>query len=130
MALLDGVATILATAGVGTRGTDLFNGQMPQRPANCMAITLTGGYPPLIHTDVDRPTFQVKVRNTSYAAAESKAYAVYNALHNYGGTSNSVIFLQIQAMQTPTAIGKDENDRFLFSINFECYQTNTAPTNR
>ena len=41
------IASLLETASVGTLGTDLFIGQMPDEPTACTGVFETKGLPPL-----------------------------------------------------------------------------------
>lgn len=118
MTLVADIATILASAGVGTVGTDIFYGSMPPSPDNCVCIYQYAGSPSLAE-GIDRPGVQVRIRNTSYANASSKATDVHDALHTYANTLlNGTYYMQILANQYPEGLGVDDNDRHIFVVNF------------
>lgn len=104
-------------------------------------VRMTGGYEPSEWTTKKRPSFQVVVRggkdNGPYA--EETAYKVYRELHNrsnftlsdielgdsyYLGTGEELetkpkSIVHCRADQSsPIYVGKDENDRPIYSMNF------------
>lgn len=68
MAVLDELATHLATQLSLTVGTNLFKGSMPASPDTCVVITEYGGSPPVIGfgnttgVAIEYPHVQVRVR--------------------------------------------------------------------
>lgn len=125
MSHLDDIATALQSASVGTIGTDLFKGRMPETPVACVSLqTYPGRAPQYVEEQstpgYERPAFQVMVRNSDHATAETKARAAFDALTlirnvTVGGTR----FLAIRPYQSPFELSRDENDRVLYAFNFE-----------
>lgn len=113
------IANLLQAQAVGTPGTSIFEGYLPDDPDACLAIFDTGGLPPDRDLPVADPTFQVLVRSTSLPLVRAKVDAVVTALHqlsneSLGGTHYYYIFL----MGEPAHIGRDQKGRDEYSINF------------
>ena len=81
----DDIATILEDEAVATRATDLFVGQEPDGPDNCLTIYDAGGGSILDALDPDAEAeiaeVQVRARNNSYAAAVAALEAVKSAVN-------------------------------------------------
>lgn len=124
MALLDEIATYLEDKNVGTVGTDLFMGFMPDKPDNCVALFEYAGEPMELtmgsgDPTLERPGLQVRVRNTSYSAARSKIEDVVDAFHGLANqTLSGTRYLLIKANQSPESLGLDQNNRSEFVVNF------------
>ena len=121
--LADDIAAYLQTSSIGTVGTDIFVGHMPDAPANCMAVIQSGGESPEmagpISGQIERPRLIVRVRNTSYASGASKANDVLKALHTAGEVSLSGHrYLFIRAVGSVNQLGRDHELRSLFSLDF------------
>jgi hypothetical protein len=90
----------------------------------CSMVKLSAGAPPDEWTGKKQPTFQVLVRGeeSEQAEVENRAYAVHNALMNRRNeTIGNESIVIIRAMNSvPFFIGNDENNRPLYSMNFEC----------
>ena len=93
-------------------------------PDGCAVVKLTGGFPPSQWTGKKQPSFQVLVRGNSkdMAECETRAYAIYEALMNQRDVTvgdDSIVI--IRAMNSaPLFIGNDENNRPIYSMNFDC----------
>ena len=70
--MLTEIGAYLATQNIGTVGTDIFLGLMPDQPDNCIALFEYAGSPPDLHWEGEYPRLQVRVRDKSYAAARAK----------------------------------------------------------
>ncbi len=79
--MLKEIGTYLATKSIGTVGTDIFLGLMPDQPDNCIALFEYAGNPPDLHWNGEYPGLEVRVRNTSYAAARTKIREIMDELH-------------------------------------------------
>lgn len=117
MALLEDLAIALQSAAVGTLGTDLFLGWLPDAPAAAMALYETGGQPPsYIHQALTpaiiRPSVQVMVRDTEYATGRERMQDAYDALCALSS------YLLVSPLQEPFSLGRDADDRPLFAVNF------------
>ena len=119
--LIDDVAAYLQAQSVGTVGTDIFKGTLPDSPDNCVAVYETGGPAPQKYLPINKPTFQILVRNKSYALGRDKLEAVRTALHrksNLSLVSGQTFAYYILANSEGGHIGRDEAGRDEFSINF------------
>lgn len=133
--LLDEVALDLEAAGLGTRGTDLFETRMPEQPDACVAVFDEAGSPPLLalgasDVDVERPRLVVWARALTDGAARTKIRQVWEryrgkgeaALTNaVGGTTR---YLSITAVHSPFLLKRDQaasggGERVTYACNFE-----------
>jgi len=98
--------------------SNVYIGSMPDTPDNAVCIYATGGYPrSLSGTFVEEPTFQIKVRNTSYSTGTTLCDTIKDALH--GKTSTKLLMIEQQG--DILDIGRDESNRQEWTINFRCY---------
>lgn len=98
--------------------SNVFIGNMPTTPDDVIAIYNTGGYPRgLTESKLKQPTFQIRIRSASYAAGEVMCNTVADLLHGNGTTKILTIYQQ----GDPLDLGRDQNNRSEFSINFRCY---------
>lgn len=121
--VIDDVATYLATNGVGTVGTDLFKGYLPESPNACVSVLDTGGSQPDPDIPTKEPTFQIMIRSTNYSTGRSKLDTIRSLLHqedNIELVSGQTYFYFILAISEGGHLGRDDNGRDLFSINFHC----------
>ena len=104
--------------------TNIYRNDRPDTPDNLIVIYNTGGQPALHSVGVkspslEKPTFQVLVRNTSHDTTETQVEAVKDALDGLtkttiNGTLYEVIFLEGDIIH----LGKDDRERTQFTINF------------
>lgn len=118
--MLREIGAYLATKSIGTVGTDIFLGLMPDLPDNCIALFEYAGSPPDLHWNGEYPGLQVRVRNKSYAAARTKIGEAMTALHGLhetvlGGTR----YLLVKARGSPEVLKRDANNRVELFVNFE-----------
>jgi len=103
-------------------GTDLFIGKIPTTPANCITIRDTSGGIPDISLDSSsfyNPTVQIIVRNTDYTVGYTLIENIRESLHGRAQeTWNGTLYSVITAQSDIGSLGWDDNDRALFSINF------------
>lgn len=112
MSVLNEVESLLPTVA------DLSKGSMPATPDNTVCLYSTGGSPrSLSGTFVEEPTFQVRVRNISYEAGEALCETIAGLLH--GKSTDNLLLIQQQSGILP--LGRDQNNRAEFTINFRCY---------
>ena len=126
--LLDDLADLLSTGGIGTVGTNLFKGTLPPEPDAAVAILGPyGGLEP-VHAMAagpgaslaERPRVQVVARDTRYDAAMKKAQDVWLLLDGLQEkTINGVKYYSIDALQSPFYLVRDENHREIFAANYE-----------
>ena len=119
------IATDLQTQGLGTLATDLFIGNLPDTPDNALVVIDTGSLEPDKYLPFARTTFQIMVRNKTYAQGRAKLEAVKTRLHRLTniimGTKHVFYIL---ANTDGGHVGRDDAGRELFSINF---RTETRP---
>lgn len=100
--------------------TYLANEFTATAPDDCGYVRLFGGFQPDKWIPKRQPTLQVVIRAKSALTAEQKAWAVFGAFHartNYaiGAQKISSSFADTAA---PLYLGRDDNERFLYSVNF------------
>ena len=118
--MLTEIGAYLATQNVGTVGTDIFLGLMPDQPDNCIALFEYSGSPPDLHWNGEYPGLQVRVRNKSYAAARTKIGEVMEKLHGlHEQTLSGTRYLLIKARGSPEILKRDNNNRVELFVNFE-----------
>ena len=128
MSLLEDISLRLETQGRGTRGTDIFIGRQPSGPDDIITIWEFLGQEPIntmgpsgTAPAYKRPRFQVQVRNTSYAAAQTLADQVFSDLHWFKGTINGTEYLLIRSLNQPFSLGEDENKRARLNCNYRAW---------
>jgi hypothetical protein len=118
--LINAIADLLAAEGLGTVGTNLFVGHLPQEPDTALAIFPTGGFPADGTYPLDEPTFQLRSRSLDWATGYGLLTQAYTELHGLHHTTLDghwvVNCLGLQS--APTGIGRDEAGREEFTINF------------
>jgi hypothetical protein len=127
MTLIEQIATYLQNdLSLGTIATDIFIGFLPETPDTCIAVLDTGGVTPNVYVPTKSPTFQVLVRATNYDNGKTVLDSV-RGLHRLFGqlVSGQDYFLKLHAISEGGHIGRDEQGRDLFSINF-VNETRTA----
>lgn len=85
---------------------------------DCAVVRLTGGSQ--ASKEITRPAFQVIVRSKHPSTAELKAWEIFDFLNqksNFNVGSTRVIFCA-SSNSSPIFIGTDENDRHMYSVNF------------
>ena len=125
MALLDDVGVYLAAQGVGTQGTDIFIGKMPDTPDTCIGLFEYGGQEgdytmgATVSARMERPNFQAVVRAAGYSAARTKVQSVYTTLDAVAEQDlSSKRYHRISAKAPPIYLGRDKSNRPQFSCNF------------
>lgn len=122
---LSEIAHFLEVAGHGTRGADLFAGEIPAgAPALAVGLLEPPGAPPqFVHNQnapiVESPGLQVRVRGPDYEAVRSKAQAIADALTFRNRVLDGVLYLSVLPTQTPFDLGRDGNERHIVICNFE-----------
>ena len=118
--MLSDIGNYLQAQGIGTLGTNIFLGMIPDKPDNCIALFEYAGSPPDLHWNGEYPGLQVRVRNKSYAAARTKIGEVMAALHGlHEQTLSGTRYLLIRARGSPEILKRDNNNRVELFVNFE-----------
>jgi len=122
--LSEEITRYLADNSVGTYtpndiSGDIYYGSKPSSPVNCITIFDTGGFAPKKDTTSD-PTVMIQVRNDDYSVGMDKLHQIHNLLkdkNNFWLGDHIFVYLS-EALGEPGHIGKDENGRDLFSVNY------------
>lgn len=125
--LLDEVGTYLGTnVAALTLGTNLFLSRMLETPDVAVTLYSSTAAPPTYHfggdgnPDLESPRLQVLVRHTSYSSCASMAYDVFTELNQVSNTALSgTTYLRIAAVDSPTFLERDRNDRVIFTTNYD-----------
>ena len=116
------IAQYLSLAGFGTTGTDIFINTRPNTPDNLLTVFGYAGSGILRTHDTsgnEQPGIQVYVRNASAGTARTNISNVLDVLDGLANTTmGDRFFLNILANQSPTPLGKDENGRTQYVLNF------------
>lgn len=126
------IATYLQSQSLGTIGTTLFYGFLPDTPDTLTTIFETGGTQPDARMSIDYPSIQVRVRqsagSSSFESAYNRIIAIYNALQSLHGItlSDGTTVIDITAVQMPINIGKDEKGRAEFTQNYNLTTSKTT----
>jgi hypothetical protein len=79
------------------------------------------------NVEFERPSFQILSRSTSYATARTRAQTAYTLLDGLADrslpTATGTRYLEITAVQAPFVSGRDENDRYIVSTNYDTWKT-------
>lgn len=125
------LATVLA--GVGALGltlaSNLFSSQIPATPDALVALFDYSGGDPEQNVDYWRPSLQVRVRSAKgdYDTAYQLAMAIRAVLVAVNSvTVAGARYIGIWAKGDIMFLGRDNNDRAEFSINFEVHRTTAA----
>ncbi len=80
--------------------------------------TATGG----ARVAIERPSFQILNRSTSYQTARTRSQTAYTILDGLAGqnlpTATGTLYLEIVAAQAPFFVQRDDNERYIVSTNF------------
>lgn len=123
MSLIDDIATYLEDNGIGTVGSTIFKSWLPDNNQNVSMVVLdTGGPTPDIDlTSLKTPTFQIMIRSNTYSAGKSKLDSIRSLLHGVIETQvENTYILYMHAQSEGGHIGRNENGKDEFSINFIC----------
>jgi len=121
--LINDIAEYLEDEGIGTVGEDIFKSMLPANIDDVVAVYETGGLEPDPYLPTKSPTFQVFIRSSNYTTGMAQAMAVRTALHrkaNITLVAGGNYYYYILLMSEPAHLGKDENGRDEFSMNFRC----------
>lgn len=112
MSLTSTIKTMLTSV------SNVFVGSIPATPDNVVGIYNTGGFArSLSGTKLEEPTFQIRIRNSSYATGETLCNSIKDLLHGKTATGILIIAQQGDILD----LGRDEQNRQEFSMNFRCY---------
>lgn len=115
--ILDDISTYLATNGVGTEGTDLFIGELPNTQEDCVAIIAAPSPAPNPAIPIYDQIIDVWARYGLTGAAYDKLLQVQSLLHlqsNYELENHHVYFSN--AMSAIDDQGEDSESRKLLKL--------------
>jgi hypothetical protein len=117
----------MIVAGLGlVFATDLFYGREPTAAANANCVTIfdTPGGPPDVtlgaDSTYDRPSINIRVRNTDYGTGWALIDSIKTLLHGKGPeTWNGTLYHSIVCSSEPALLDWDKNNRARFFTNFQ-----------
>lgn len=132
--ILEELATLLQTAGIGTSGATLFKHALPAEgpvAANAapqVALIEIGGMAPVRTLDMppnryERPVVSVVIRGAphGYQAARQKAQDAWDVLDGIANeTLSGARYLWIQAMRSPYWVRDDDLFRPILIFDIQC----------
>jgi len=139
--VLDEVVKYLADQGLGTLGSTLFKGHMPDTPSAVGCVYETGGSPPDLGfgstaVRVENPNVQVIFRGEpwDYDNPRNKAQQAFAAMAAIKAPSvlqdpdaaTGSIYLLVIPLQQPVPLSRDGKNRYLFSCNYAIMKEPTA----
>lgn len=131
MATLEEIGTRLQGQGIGTVGTNIFLGRVPDAPDDVVGVLPTGGLEAIRTMGAPnlalRPSFQILARSKTVQAARDKVQASRTALHGFSGIltggAQSASYLEIKALQSEGfPIAPDANGRHRWVCNFQAHK--------
>lgn len=125
MSWIVSIADYLQSQNLGTKGTNLFIGVLPE--TNSMVTVLNEFNGDIIETNkvgiaLYQPSLQVRVRGMAedYATPKNRIAAIQTALAALPDASyTGVRILRVRPQGTILALGQDNNMRYEFSANFQ-----------
>lgn len=125
MSVASEVASYLDAQGIGDLADNLFYSYIPDTDSGDFTVAVfdTGGLTPNPDIPTKEPTFQVFIRAKSYIIGRAKLDAVRSALHrqtNIQLVASGTYFYFILAQSEGGHIGRGDNGKDEFSINFHC----------
>jgi len=126
--ILESVGDYLVTNSLGTLGTNLFLGTMPETPDECVAVYENSGNAPMFTMGtggivIDYPMIQIVARagREDYPTARDKAESIRTLLASVlDSTISSVNIMRIEPMGSVNPLGVDSKFRPMVSVNFRC----------
>ncbi|MCE8418553.1 minor capsid protein [Rhodovulum sulfidophilum] len=111
----------------GAEGWPVYVGREPLQPVDVVTCYDTGGEPGLL-VDLRCPRVQIRVRSASYDAAWQRAAAIYKALVPpvVLAVPGAAILGWMPSSEI-AFIGRDDEDRALFTLNFEILRDSAQP---
>lgn len=117
MSILVDMSSLLSTE------SNKYIGDMPDTPDSLICLYATGGFDPeldLVSNRVERPTFQVKIRDTSYTAGLARCEVIKTTLSTIvNTTTNGHTYVEVRQMGDINPIGRDSKNRWEFTLNFK-----------
>ena len=123
------IVELLNSAGIGTAGVDLFGGEWGNVSEQILVLDGVGTSSDLV-TTYEAPSFQVLVRGEKHAsdiAVYMKAKQVSDFILSTITPIkiDGVCYLSFEESSNIAALGKDANERFIYSMNFTTFRNRT-----
>jgi hypothetical protein len=123
MTLTEDMTVYLAQKGLGTKGTNLFEGEFPATGADDAMYVREYGGPPPGHsksgTHERRPRFSLVARSKSARAARMRVEDGVRHLSAISGLVNGTVYAGVRALREPAPIGRDDSGRERVICDFE-----------
>ncbi len=127
--ILEALGDYLQTNSIGTLGTNLFLGKMPDSPDYCVCLYEYEGMAPMQSFggnpyDVDMPRIQIVVRGArdDYPTARDGAKSIKDILSDITDvTISSTKVLRVASLGSTIPLGLDDKDRPRIAANFQAY---------
>ncbi len=127
--ILEALGDYLQTNSIGTLGTNLFLGKMPDSPDYCVCLYEYEGMAPMQSFggnpyDVDMPRIQIVVRGArdDYPTARDGAKSIKDILSDITDvTLSSTKVLRVASLGSTIPLGLDDKDRPRIAANFQAY---------
>ena len=119
------LADYLESQSLGTKGTNLFIGSLPDVDGLGVVLTQYSGQVLETQTSgiaIHQPSLQVRVHGAAedYATPLARITAIQNALTGITNqTLSGIQFLRVKPITSIIALGQDENLLYDFTCNFE-----------
>lgn len=123
--LSDDIADVLTSGGIAS--ASLFIYELPERPHTGLVVAPTGGYgydrtmsASPANAPLERPSIQLRSRSTDAATAEAllmSAHVILNGMTARAVNANRYYY--VRAVQTPMYLGRDDENRPMFSCNYD-----------
>lgn len=120
------IALYLAAASVGTFAVDLFVGNEPAQPDNCVTVyDYPGGEHDTDQMDIERPNFQVRVRALKYDEGYARQEQIANLLIQSatGIVCETSRFPLVMPITNIAGLGRDSNQRNILVASYRAIRT-------
>ncbi len=120
------VFTLLSDNGFGVIGVDLFGGEWGA--VDEQILVLEGvGTPVILKTEYENPGVQILVRGVPRGRDKdvyAKAKPISDFLLNLPADTlvNNICYAGFEETSNIAPLGKDENERFIYSMNFSTFR--------
>lgn len=105
-------------------GGAIYLNRVPHQPDNLVSLFATGGFADTGDYDEaePNPTVQVRVRDSDPEQAETRSWALWQALNRLHGValSDGTHIINTEALQPPTWLQRDQTGRveYVFNVRF------------
>lgn len=108
-------------------GGAFFTGSEPDAPDDVVTVYDTGGLnPDTDELDIERPTFQVRVRDRNYALAYARHRSIRDQLIYDEFETDHARYALIVAETEILSLGRDDNNRFILVANYRAMRSANA----